>query len=557
MLRVIQQAVRFRIGCKRWSVPHQSKVQGLTTVLQDYWNGITYSTSSQEHTKTQKPSPASFLCADMTFSVSLFYKETFICPTLLRHSLHVLTSEIPILSARLKSTSLGWRHSTCVIEPRKEKYNLALSSEKRAMAMQTSMDMLWSESCPTQLFRERNYIHRNQTIDLSRDLIKFDLVTFTDGSVLTMHIAHVLADAGRAVRILEKLSSIYHALQLNASYKSHMPSQYDAWFAKHMGTHHHHPRGLQTALDVLKLDASKLMAIPGALRYYSKQTFISKYLYVSSTSIKRLQQKVSDLACNLNMQPSKLDVVQAILISLIASVRKNRLIPDHRDTVTTNIELSRLSEDTQVPNDIIGNSSHILQIEGGEFLKLASDIDSTDTIIRSLLINSLTLRKAINRFKTEPVKSIHEALEQQCIMSALPKHAVLASFLVNSKLEKLASSTAVASFPMDKVRVFDDSYKKYIPGLHVQSENVTSMQIQFNGNGPIFHHVDSNPKFDWWTIIQHITHPIPYKNRTLSPGYICHMTIPHGKYSENITKDPLIASLSRSTPEEQGAFFLT
>lgn len=550
-----------RLQCpERWSVPHQNKVQqGLTTVLQDYWNGVTYSTSSQEHLKTQQPSPASLLCADMAFSVSLFYKETYICPTLLRHSLHVLKSELPILSKRLKSTSLGWRHPSCVIEPRHKKYNLALSSKTRAMSMQTSMDMLWSESCPIQLFEERNYIHRDQMINPSHDLIKFDLVNFADGSVLTMHIAHVLADAGRAVRILEKLSSIYQALQLHNSNKPSMLSQYDAWFAKnHMGARHHQPRGLQTALDVLKLDASKLMAIPGALRYYSKQTFVSKYLYVSSTAIKRLQQKVSDLACNLNMQPSKLDIVQAILISLIASVRKNRLIPDHHDTVTTNIELSRLSEDTQVPNDIIGNSSHILQIEGEEFLKLASsDIDSTDTIIRSLLINALTLRQTINGFKKEPVKRIQEALEQQCIMSALPKHAVLASFLVNSRLEKLASCTAVASFPMDKARVFDDGYKKYIARLHVQSENVTSMQIQFNGNGPIFHHVDSNPKFDWWSIIQHITHPILYKNRTLSPGYICHMTIPHGKYSENITKDPLIASLSRSAQEEQSAFFLT
>jgi hypothetical protein len=209
-----------------------------------------------------------------------------------------------------------------------------------------------------------------------------------------------------------------------------------------------------TVFDVLKLDASKLMAIPGALRYYSKQTFVSKYLYVSSRAIKRLQQKVSDPAGNLDMQPSKLDLVQAILISLIANVRKSSLIPGHRDTITTNIELSRLSEDTQIPNDNVGNSSHILQIDGREFHKTsASDINSTDPTIRSLLINALTLRKAINKFKKNPSKKIQEALEQQYIMSTLPKHAVLASFLVNSKLEKLVSCTAVASFPMEKARI--------------------------------------------------------------------------------------------------------
>ncbi len=454
MLQAIR-AFGFRVGChERRSVSNQIGSQGqrVTIVLHDFLNKFKYSTVPQEHTEAPQPSPASLLCADMAFSVSLFYKETFICPTLLRQSLNILKSEIPVLSKRLKSTFLGWRHSDYIMEHRDGTYNLELDAKTSAVSMQTSMDMIWKESCPKPLFGESKYIHRNQSITPSNDLIKFDLVTFTDGSVLTMRIAHVLADAGRAVRILEKLSSIYHTLQLDMNHKPCVAPQYDAWFDKNIGTRG--PRNMQTVFDILKLDASKLMAIPGALRYYSKQTFVSKYLYLSSRAIKRLQQKVSDPAGNLGMQPSKLDLVQAILISLIANVRKSSLIPGHRDTITTNIELSRLSEDTQIPNDIVGNSSHILQIDGREFHKTsASDINSTDPTIRSLLINALTLRKAINQFKKNPSKKIQEALEQQCIMSTLPKHAVLASFLVNSKLEKLASCTAVASFPMDKARI--------------------------------------------------------------------------------------------------------
>jgi synaptobrevin family protein YKT6 len=177
----------------------------------------------------------------------------------------------------------------------------------------------------------------------------------------------------------------------------------------------------------------------------------------------------------LNSSPvtlSKMDIVQALAVTMI---RRARPEMDGEINVVINMDLSmiypplRPKDDSRrtPPSDILGNSSVFLQIRG------------TDFHPHDVVHNARLLRRAINEFRANARGNVSAALRKTAAMSSLPKTAVHAAFILHGTREKLASCTAVASFPVDT--------------------------ISFEGVAPAFHWVDSHVGFDWWSIVSRVS----------------------------------------------------
>ena len=456
------------------------------------------------------PSPASSMCSDMAFSTSLFYHNTFISRKILIQSLEILAKEAPILAGKTIDDRFKliprYSNASILVEP--ECPGFSLNSATRNMSMGMAMESIWTEKTPLLLQESRNYIHSIRPINTREtdDLVRFDLVQCRDGSVLTLHIAHILADAGRATRILERLSTIYESLRIKGRYQS-SPVEYDSWYNKHC-------HKSSTPMDgVLNLAPSDVLSIPGALKYHTATKFAPMFLHIPEASIRNILQLAKG-----HFVLSKLDVVQALNIALISTVRT---IPSSDQKAIINVDLSRILPSS----DTLGNSSDFLEIPLG-------DINNPDAQALILTIAS-KIRNRIEQFKSNAHESIHTTLQRQHTMSMAPKHLVLAAFMIRGMREKLASCSAVASFSLDKVIdgvIIYDLHILIIFYKEILHEILLSPQVTFNATSPGFHYISSTPTFDWWSIIQQC----PAKG-----GYISQISVPESHiedmYSNHMT----------------------
>jgi hypothetical protein len=69
-----------------------------------------------------------------------------------------------------------------------------------------------------------------------------------------------------------------------------------------------------------------------------------------------------------------------------------------------------------------------------------------------------------------------------------------------------------------------------------------STQIRFNGTSPVFHFIDSHPRFDWWSIIQESGHLVKHKGQSLEDGYISQVIVPE-EYENTIRSQTVLQSL--------------
>ena len=446
------------------------------------------------------PSPASSMCSDMAFSTSLFYHNTFISHKILSQSLELLAKEAPILAGKTvdKGFKLIPRYSNARILVEPGCPGFVLNSVDRNMSMSMAMESIWTKNSPLLLHESRQHAHSIHSINRREtdDLVRFDLVQYRDGSVLTLHIAHVLADAGRATRILERLSAIYESLRINIPYHP-CPVQYDTWYSKHC-----QKSKMPTMDAVLQLGPLDLLSIPGALNYHTNTKFAPMYLHIPETLVENMIQQAKG-----QVVLSKLDVVQAVNIALIRTVR---MMPSSHQKAVINVDLSRILSST----DTLGNSSDFLEIP----LENTNDPD-----VQALILTIASkIRHRIQQLKSNAHENIQTILERQSVMSMAPKHLVLAAFMVHGMREKLASCSAVASFSFEKVLYTDTIQHLYIRMMSYKQKPhkiplLLLLQVTFNATSPGFHHISSTPTFDWWSIIQQCPH---------KGGYISQISVP-------------------------------
>jgi hypothetical protein len=458
------------------------------------------------------PSPSSLMCAGMSFSVSLFYPNVSLSSTVMAAALQHLVDEVPILAGRTarETSSLIHRFSDHVIVVRPAGgVGFSFRTEAREhRTLRQAVDAIWRNNEPLRLHTRRTAAHTIEPIRLGKteddELAHVDLVRYADGAVLSLHVSHILADAGRATKLLERLSVIYEAIQ-NDKPIPRGTITCDSWFdaalneAESRSPHCPTARAASaapTANDMLRLSPSRILEFVRAFHSYTTTRFVPLHIYVPRDAVTAMlaraasggkQNPDNDVECRdhatlaapswipLNSSPvtlSKMDIVQALAVTMI---RRARPEMDGEINVVINMDLSmiypplRPKDDSRrtPPSDILGNSSVFLQIRG------------TDFHPHDVVHNARLLRRAINEFRANARGNVSAALRKTAAMSSLPKTAVHAAFILHGTREKLASCTAVASFPVDT--------------------------ISFEGVAPAFHWVDSHVGFDWWSIVSRVS----------------------------------------------------
>jgi len=281
-------------------------------------------------------------------------------------------------------------------------------------------------------------------------LAMLDLIRCKDGSIVTLHISHILADAGRAFKLIERLSSIHEGLQ---GEKEYVPKKltYDTWFGKTLDTQAREDSERMTRpADVLRLRPGHLLSIPNAFIQHISSKHVPLCFHIPRSSIALLQDQIAN-ECPKQQRPSKLDIVQALNISLISAVRNGGFTPEPDQNVIINVELSKVYNPGSV-HDTLGNSSAFMEISGSKFQGPKSNL------MEAIVTNANTIRKQVNEMYSSPSINVISKLQAQYAMSRAPKHLVLAAYLVHGRKEKLASCSAVASFPIQQVRICSHNF---------------------------------------------------------------------------------------------------
>lgn len=403
---------------------------------------------------TFKPSAASAMCSGMSFSISLFYPNVFISNSILKNCLSLMIQESPVIAGKITRNSKMFlpKFADYIIEYKKAHGCMTLRYQsKRDVFIGRIIDQIWENNKPSTLYDTLKQNHRLEPIKPSKksELVKVDLIRCEDGSILTLHMSHILADAGRAFKFLQKMGDIYARLQKGEGY---IPQElaYDTWFQRawNSATSNMDDMSMSTPSARLRLQPSHILSLPKAIKKHMTSKYVSVFFYVSHTSVESLQSRIEN-DCLRQHRPSKLDIVQALNISLISSVRKNRLVPEPGENVIINADLSKVYNPGNV-NDTLGNSSDFLEIGGSLFQ--ANKQSQGDRIIKALATNALTIRNHIHDLYSNPLCNVRSKIQKQYDMSNSPKPLVLAAYLVHGNREKLASCSAIASFPVQNVR---------------------------------------------------------------------------------------------------------
>jgi hypothetical protein len=428
------------------------------------------------------PSPAGQMCKTMAFGYSLFYKNRFLRPDLLATAAKQLATELPPLAGRVRPVSgiPGLRPmGSVVIDNVNEgiEYNLA---ETREHSIDDLGPHTWVSGLHNQRLADFGVPFHAEPVDIRRmlagkdALFKLKLTRCLDGHIVSVTVSHLLADAGRAVRLLERLGKLYRCaasggdpgppLQLNPSLET--------------------PRGLAEALvepptewkplePDHNLSAKQWMMAPQVVRGHVSQKYDAHLIYLPKPTMQRLKAIAAEGIPKLpdswtqgshvtgQQHLSTMDAIQAFLATLVADLRGKPLVPTAPQELTVNVDLLHKGSNWKDPDAIarhIGNAVHILHVPGVDketaVPSALHDCDDASIALaklrQAIAMNAGLIRRSIAAFRSNPSGPL-QALERQERLVKLSEGQVAAAFVVKGADMKVASSTAVTAFPFDNV----------------------------------------------------------------------------------------------------------
>jgi hypothetical protein len=229
--------------------------------------------------------------------------------------------------------------------------------------------------------------------------------------------------------------------------------KYDAWFIDSTFRFPEKPAPGKTQT----LSLWDILSTPKALFKYLKDDYEIVNLFIS----KELVASIRSASCSLEDSRhhlTTLDIVQALISTLLLDIRKGRTMLQGSDITTINIELTRLLQDTSKENDAeysyLGNGSHIMEIDLADCALVATLQDATSSVrskyFAAIRYNASLIRSNIQRFKTDGIR-LKSAIHAHASMSQMNPSLLKALFLVKGHRHKVSSTTAIASFPMHQV----------------------------------------------------------------------------------------------------------
>lgn len=460
-------------------------------------NTVKLSSSKLQTHKLVNPSACSQLCQEMVFGISLYYKTIKICPERMNEALKALTEEVPILTGRIK------RPQSLLATPSETRIVLDGSGfDFQSIKCASKIENMYQSSLKpsksytllnaTALPHVTNCIGPQQLVQGRRSLFAAELLDCDDGTVLNFTMSHILCDASRAIKLLERLSEIYSSLSAGTALTAE-GWRYDSLFGDIDLS-----RSQASDAETPFLSVKEIIQAPVEIFKYTTIKFKTMHVYVPLRFAQELQDKANIKLGKSDIPLTKMDIVQALISTLILSLRRDKIYLERPDHFTINIDLTMQGvASSHQGQPSLGNGSHILEVHPPPQGESHSDHpDFYGAIIR----HAMMIRKAIIDLRSDE-QYITKCMAKHVRLSRLSNAAMMAAFITKGNKNKISSTTATASFSIDS--------------------------IKFENKSPEASLVWSNPRFDWWTIIQNSGNFHPYKN-----GYMCSMTVEESRIND-------------------------
>ena len=330
--------------------------------------------ATAHHPATFNPSPASQMCQTMAFGYSLFFKNKYIRPDLLAKAAASLATELPPLSGRVTPPrrAAGVRSmGEITIDLNNSGLELTLA-ETKAHCIDDLGPQTWLTGMEAQKLSSFGVPFYAEPFSVEKmyrgeeALFKLKLTRCVDGQILSVTVSHLLADAGRAVRLVERLSQLYRAA---ATGKDH---GHPLHFSPELET----PQGLAAAVknapstwappsEDHHLTLAQWMATPYRMYRHASKVFDVHMLYLPKAAVTRLKAIAADYGGGQKV--STMDAVQAFIVTLVADLRKRALVPTYPEEMTVNVDLLHRDVPYKDPEALahhVGNAVHILHVPG-------------------------------------------------------------------------------------------------------------------------------------------------------------------------------------------------
>ncbi len=367
------------------------KLQKLTLVERSYIPAAARALATANNVDADSvfnPSPASQMCQTMAFGYSLFFKDSYIRPDLLKKAVASLATELPPLAGRVRppknepgirsmnETAINLNNAGIELTIAETKCHRIEDLGPRTWLAGMNNRKLSSFGVPfyTEPFSVDNMYKGEEA------LLKLKLTRCLDGQILSVNVCHLLADAGRAVRLMERLSELYRA---NCAGTDPGPGLH---FNPELET----PEGLAAALKTPppqwdppvedhRLTLAQWMVAPYRMYRHTTKKFDVHMVYLPKIAAQRLksiaiedQKKQTRNTNNIfsgEKKVSTMDAVQAFIATLVADLKRRALVPTFPEEMTVNVDLLHKDvpyKDPEALEKHIGNAVHILHVHGVE-----------------------------------------------------------------------------------------------------------------------------------------------------------------------------------------------
>ena len=296
-------------------------------------------------------------------------------------------------------------------------------------------------------------------------LLKIKLTRCRDGHILSATVNHILADAGRALRLVERLGELYRSAAegtpkgapLRASSSLETPEGFAAALEGP-------PPQWQPEAPDHGLTARQWAAAPYRMYRHVTDPFDMHLLYLPAVVTRRLKALAAKSGAGGEGgegRVSTMDAAQGFIATLVADLRGKDLVPTAPQELTVNLDLLHRGQRFRDPGALarhVGNAVHILHVPGvapgtevpGNTGGAGGSDEVKQRLVQAVGMNARLIRRSVAEFRSDPAHTLR-ALERQARMVQEREMRVAAAFVVKGADLKVASTTAVTAFPFDTV----------------------------------------------------------------------------------------------------------
>ena len=318
------------------------------------------------------------MCQIMAFGYSLFFKEKYLLPDLLTKAAAQLASELPPLAGRVRPPQrpAGLRKLGETIIDVNNKGVEMIFAETKKHRIEDLGPHTWMSGMHNKKLSSFGVPFYTDPFNFegmyngTEPLFKVKLTRCVDGSIVSVMMSHILADAGRGVRLVERLGEIYRSLTTGTdpgpSLKFNPSLETPEGLAAAVNGA---PKSWDPPVEDHRLTLGQWLAAPYRMYRHAAREFDVHLLYLPKVATQRLKALANQAQPELNGRLSTNDAVQAFISTLVADLRKKPLVPTFPEEMTVTVDLLHREvafKEPEALNTHVGNIVHILHVPGVE-----------------------------------------------------------------------------------------------------------------------------------------------------------------------------------------------